>query len=70
MDAASCNLKEVHANCPHKSIVIRMGNTTWDLPKAAVSTGGNAFWVERSTSKEALNAAMSMCPDKVKSYLE
>jgi hypothetical protein len=70
VDATACNLKEVHASCHQETITIHLNGTVFTLPKAAVSTGGNWFVVERSTSKEALGVAMSMCPDKVKSYLQ
>ena len=70
IDVSTSNLKEVRANCPHQTIVIRIGTTVFELPPNAVSTGGNCFWVDYSTPKEVLDAAMKMCPDKVKSYLQ
>jgi hypothetical protein len=69
VDTATSNLKEVFANCPHDTIVIRIGDNAFELPKAAISTGGNWFGVDCPTPQEALDAAMKMCPDKVKSHL-
>ncbi len=63
-------LKEVRLNCPDETIVVRIGPSEFELPKNAISTGGDWFSVEYSTPGEALDAAMSMCPDKVKSYLQ
>lgn len=62
-------LKEVRLNCPDKTIVVRIGSSDFELPKRAISTGGDWFSIECSTPEEALDAAMKMCPDKVKNYL-
>lgn len=70
LDTATSNLKEVYADCPGDTIVIRIGNGVFALPKNAISPAGNWFGIDLSTPQEALDAAMSMCPDKVKSSLD
>ena len=63
-------LKKVRLNCPSETVIVRIGPGDFELPKHAISTGGDWFSsVEYSTPDEALGAAMKMCPDKVKSYL-
>ncbi|MEF2230064.1 MAG: hypothetical protein V3571_03980 [Pseudodesulfovibrio sp.] len=63
-------LKEAYSNCTTGSIWIRIGDKTFTLSMADVSSGGNCFGIIRATPEEALDAAMSICPDKVKSYLD
>ena len=70
MHSGMARLKEAHSNCTTGSIRIRIGDKTFTLPKADVSSGGNCFGIIRATPGEALDAAMSICPDKVKSYLD
>ena len=63
------NLKAVYAECSKEDIVIHAGGSVLKLPKAAISPAGNWFGIDASTPEEALDAAMNICPDKVKSYL-
>ncbi|MEF2230065.1 MAG: hypothetical protein V3571_03985 [Pseudodesulfovibrio sp.] len=70
VDAAAGDLKKAYADCPGDIIVIRVGDGVFTLPKSAVSPAGNWFGLDRRTPEEALDAAMSICPDKVKSYLD
>ena len=63
-------LKEVWLNCPYETVIVRIGPSGFELPKHAISTGGDWFSVEFLTPDKALGAAMDMCPEKVKSYLQ
>ncbi|QJB57021.1 hypothetical protein [Pseudodesulfovibrio sp. zrk46] len=68
VDAAKTNLKELVAGCNHDSIVVKTGSTSITVPKSEFP-GGHWFSIVRFEPQEALDAAMSLCPDKVKSYL-
>jgi hypothetical protein len=70
VDAAKSDLKEVYANCLQDTIVVRVGSGTFEILKIDTTPAGNWFGIERPTSTEALDAAMGMCPDKVKSHLQ
>ena len=70
LNTATSNLEEAYAECPGDTIVIRLGNGVFELPKDAISPAGNWFGIDRATPQEALDAAMSMCPDKVESDLD
>ena len=70
VNAGKARLKKAYAECVDGTIQIRIGDQMFDILKADVSTGGNWFGIVRSTPQEALDAAMSICPDKVKSYLD
>lgn len=63
-------LKEVRLNCTYETVIVGIGPSDFELPKHAISTGGDWFSVEFLTPDKALGAAMKMCPDKVKSYLD
>lgn len=63
-------LKEVRLSCPYETVIVRIGPSGFELPKHAISTGGDWFSVEFLTPDKALGAAMDMCPEKVKSYLQ
>lgn len=69
VNTAKSSLKEVYATCPNDTITIRVGDNVMPLPKAAVSSGGDWFGIDRPTPQEALDAARGMCPDKVISHL-
>lgn len=62
-------LKEVVADCPKEVIIIWTGKSSVEVPVVDISTDGSWFSVIRSTPDDALAAAMSICSDKVKSYL-
>ncbi|WP_156816827.1 hypothetical protein [Desulfovibrio oxyclinae] len=68
VDATKIHLKELITNCVHDSITVRRGETVFVVPKEEFP-GGHWFCVVHSTPEEALDAAMSLCPEKVKSYL-
>lgn len=70
VDAAKSDLSEVYANCLQDTIVIRVDSGNFEILKNDTTPAGNWFGIERPTSAEALDAAMSMCPDKVKSHLQ
>ena len=70
VNAGKARLKKAYAECVDGTIQIRIGDQMFDILKADVSTGGNWFGIVRATPQEALDAAMSMCPDKVKSDLD
>lgn len=69
VDATKTHLKELITNCVHDSITVRRGETVIVVPKEEFPPGGHWFCVVRSTPEEALDAAMNLCPEKVKSYL-
>jgi hypothetical protein len=70
VDEAKSGLKEVYANCLQDTIVIRVGGSAFEVLKIATTPAGDWFGIERPISTEALDAAMGMCPDKVKSHLQ
>ncbi|WP_207265067.1 hypothetical protein [Desulfovibrio sp. Huiquan2017] len=69
LEKPNSNLIEARLNCPHGNVLVRVGASSFELPKDAVSTGGDWFSVDYSNPEEALDAAMRMCPEKVKSFL-
>lgn len=69
VDATKSDLKEVLADCPRDTILIHIEAIALELPKVAISTGGDWFAIERATPTEALDAAMSLCPEKVTSHI-
>ena len=69
VDATKTHVKELLRNCVHDSITVRRGETAIIVPKEDFPPGGHWFCIVRSTPVEALDAAMSLCPEKVKSYL-
>lgn len=69
LDVTKTSLKEFVANCHDASITVRTGDAVIFIPKDEFSSGGEWFCVVHSVPEEALDTAMKMCPDKVKSYL-
>lgn len=69
VDAAKLNLEEAVAGCDHESVVVINGKTSISVPKENGFGGANSFCIIRLKPQEALDAAMSLCPGKVKSCL-
>lgn len=68
-DADQSGLKNVHASCPGEVLAIHIGGSIFEVEKGAVGSAGDWFAIEPDTPQEALDAAMSMCPGKVRNHL-
>ena len=69
LDVTKTSLKEYVANCHDDSITVRTGDAVVVIAREEFPSGGEWFCVVHSVPEEALDTAIKMCPDKVKSYL-